>query len=245
MSSRNIDYRERKDIILGIVVENYVKTVNPISSNFISQECPIDLSSATIRNILAELEEEGYLTHPHTSAGRIPTQIGYRYYVDHLMHEIELLEEEKKQVKDEYQTHVLELGALFEKTSEVLSDLTHYASIVSVDGWNDRIFYRGTSHIVGYPEFHDLTKIQYILHALEEKERILEIINRDLQEKIKIYIGAELQFSEMDGCSLVVSSYHSARGPSGKIAVLGPTRMDYGRVISVVDYFSKLMTEVI
>ena len=244
MTPRKTDYRERKDIVLAIVVDQYIQTISRVSSAFIAQQFPIDLSSATVRNILAELEDEGYLTHPHTSAGRMPTQNGYRYYVDHLMHQIQLLEEEKARIKAECQHEMSELECLLEKTSEVVSAMTNYTSIISVDGSRDKIFCRGTSRVVRYPESQDLMKIQYILNALEEKGRILEIINRDLNNKIQIYIGQELACFEINDCSLVVSGYKTSQGASGRIAVLGPTRMNYSRVVSTVDYFSELINEI-
>lgn len=238
-------YKQRKDRILSIVVNEYIKTVTPISSGYIVDEHHLDLSPATIRNILAELEEDGMLTHPHTSAGRVPTQEGYRYYVDNLMNEIQLLEEEKERVNREYAQGVKDLEAALEKTSQVISDLTHYTSIISVDGWNGKIFLRGTNYVVGYPEYQDLKKIQSILAALEERERLLEFINRDLQRKIQIYIGHEIVCSDIEGCSMAVSRYQSRKGLSGRIAVLGPTRMDYSRVVCSLDYLSKLMGEVL
>jgi transcriptional regulator of heat shock response len=243
--TRKTDYQERKDKVFGIVVEEYIKTISPVSSGFIASEYHLDLSPATIRNILAELEEEGYLTHPHTSAGRIPTQLGYRYYVDYLMQEIQLLEEEKQRIKAEYHKSVLELEALLEKTSEVISDLTHYTSIISVDGLPYKVFYHGTQHVVEYPESVDLVKVRNILQALEEKARLLQIINRDLERKVKIYIGHETSYSEIENCSLAVTGYTVENGPSGRIAVLGPTRMDYERVVSTLDYISDLMSELL
>lgn len=243
MTSKKSDYQMRKDTVLGIVVNEYIKTVNPVSSGLIVQEYTLDLSSATIRNILAELEEEGFLAHPHTSAGRIPTQQGYRYYVDNLMNEIHLLEEEKFRIKSEYEENLKNLEQVMEKTSQVISDLTHYTSIISID---DRMFYRGTSYIVEYPENQDRERIRRILEALEEKKRILEIINSNIERKIKIYIGHEMAFSgvKVDGCSIAVCSFRSSKGPSGRIAILGPTRMNYQRVVSTLDYMSDLMGEV-
>ena len=102
MTSQKKDILARKDEILRVTIDQYIGTVTPISSARIVQKCSLDLSSATIRNILAELEHDGYLTHPHTSAGRVPTQAGYRYYVDHFINEIQLLEEEKERIKAEY-----------------------------------------------------------------------------------------------------------------------------------------------
>lgn len=241
---REAIYKQRKDRVLGIVVNDYIKTVTPISSGYIVDEHHLDLSTATVRNILAELEEEGFLTHPHTSAGRVPTQEGYRYYVDNLMNEIQLLEEEKVRIKEEYTQGVKDLEVALEKTSQVISDLTHYTSIISVDGWNGKIFCRGTNYVVGYPEVQDLKKIQSILAALEERERLLAFINRDLQRKIQIYIGHEIACSNIEGCSLAVSQYQS-KGVTGRIAILGPTRMDYSRVVSTLDYLSAVMKDIL
>ena len=242
MSPHKPDLQQRKDLVLAIVVDQYIKTVNPIGSAFIAQECHLDLSSATIRNILAELEEEGYLSHPHTSAGRVPTQLGYRYYVDHLMNEIQLLEAEKKQIQREYHQRINELETLLENTSQIISDVTHYTSIISVDGWNDRIFCKGTSYVVSYPETQDVKKIGSILKALEQKERIVRVINRDLEKKIKIYIGHEMACKEIESCSLVVAGYQKKNGPSGRIAILGPTRMDYERVVCALDYVTEILS---
>jgi len=241
-SSKKEEIKVRKDRILAITVDQYVKTVTPVSSAYISQQFTLDLSSATIRNILAELEEDGYLTHPHTSAGRVPTEKGYRYYVDHLMHQIKILEEEKRRIKAEYIKERVELGRLMERTSQALSQMTRYTSIVSVDG-DDRIYCQGTSYVVGYPDYNDVQKIGDILRTLEEKEGLLEILNKELEHKIEVYIGHEIALREMDSCSLVVAKYETKKGPSGRIAVLGPTRMNYGRVVSSVDYISELMEE--
>ena len=237
-------YDERKDRILGIVVNEYIQTVTPVSSGYIAKRYIRDLSPATIRNILAELEERGFLTHPHTSAGRVPTQDGYRYYVDNLMSEIQLLEGEKVRIKNEYEQERRDLEELMEKTSEVISDLTHYTSIISVDGLNGKIFCKGTSYVVSYPETQDVEKIRNILRTLEEKERILHIINRGLRERIKIYIGHEITLREMESCALAVSSYELNDGHRGRIAVLGPTRMDYQRVVSALDYITAMLNKI-
>jgi len=189
------------------------------------------------------------LTHPHTSAGRVPTQAGYRYYVDHFIDEIQLLEEEKERIKAEYTNETRELEILLDTTSKVLSDMTHYTSIVSVDGWDNKLFSSGTSFIMGYPDYQDfrrdIAKIKNILSALDRKERLLEIINRQLAKKVEILIGREMKCSEIEGCSIVVSQYKSKKGASGRIAILGPTRMDYNKTVSVLDYFSSLMEDVL
>ncbi len=245
MVNRRTDYQARKDMVLGIVVNEYIRSVCPVSSAHIVTDYRLDLSPATIRNILAELEQDGYLTHPHTSAGRVPTQEGYRYYVDNLMNEIQLLGEEKERIRGEYQQGVKDLNNILEKTSQVISDITHYTSIISLDAVPDRVFCKGLGYVVEYVDSTDLGKIREILRMLEEKERIFEMINRRLEEKIHIYIGHELVHSNMENCSLAVSTYHSHQGATGRIAVLGPTRMDYPRVVSALGYFSQLMSEIL
>ena len=242
MVARYSDIQVRKDRILAIVIGRYIKTVSPVGSQYITEEHDLDISPATVRNILADLEEEGYLTHPHTSAGRMPTQQGSRYYVDHLMHEIQLLEEEKKKISHEYKRHARQLEDLVEKTSQVISDLTHYTSIVSLDDGNDyRIICKGTSYVVGYPDSTDILKIQAILRILEEKERLMELINRTLEKKIEIYIGHEMALKDMESCSLAISHFEKD-GMKGRIAVLGPTRMQYDRVVSTLEYVSQILS---
>lgn len=240
------EIQARRDRILAITIDEYIKTVTPVSSAVIVKGYALDLSSATIRNILAELEEDGYLTHPHTSAGRVPTQKGYRYYVDNLMDEIQLLEVEKDHIKAEYEKERLELDWLLEKTSQVLSEVTHYTSIVSVDGLGNKLFCRGMSLVVAYPEYQqDMSKIKGILAALDEKKRLLAIINQSLEKKIKIFIGQEIACREIDSCALVVTGFKSRQGPSGRIAILGPTRMDYEHVVSTLDYVSDLIERIL
>ncbi len=243
MGPRKTDHPYRKDRILGIVVEQYIRTVTPVSSGFIAEKFFPELSSATIRNILADLEREGLLTHPHTSAGRVPTEEGYRYYVDNLMREIRLLDAEQRQIREEYERGVRDLEEILERTSETISGLTHCVSIVSVDGWQGRLFFRGTQFVVGGPDFSDWKRVRDILRILETKERLLQLLNRDLEQKIAFYIGHELALAEMEGCSLVVSRYQIRRKCSGRLAVLGPTRMDYARVGSALDYCSRVLQE--
>jgi transcriptional regulator of heat shock response len=240
--TRHSEIPQRKDRVLAIVVSRYIQTVSPVGSQYITEEHKLDVSSATVRNILAELEEEGYLTHPHTSAGRVPTQRGYRYYVDHLMDEIQLLEDDKRRIALEYRHHTRQLEDLMERTSQVISDLTHYTSIVSLDtGDGRKIICKGTSYVVGYPDSADIIKIQAILKLLEEKERLLELIDRTLEKKIEIYIGHEMALKDMEHCSLAVSRFEK-EGIRGRIAVLGPTRMQYDRVISTLEYISQLLS---
>jgi heat-inducible transcriptional repressor len=238
---RTVDYETRRRAILSTVINRYIKEAEPIASEDIAGD--FDLSSATIRNIFAELEENGYLTHPYTSAGKIPTDRGYRYYVDFLISQMALLDEEKERIVGEYKREIMHLEDALEQTSEIISAITHYAGIVSFVEWQDRFFYRGISRILEQPEFHDFEKIRILMRIIEDKQRLLDIINRDFTEKVKVYIGHELGCPEMEHCSLIVSSYWLKSQPSGRIAVLGPVRMEYKHIIPTLEYISEVLTE--
>lgn len=240
---RTIDYNKRREEVLAAVVDSYIRNASAVSSEALAPN--FNYSSATIRSIMSELEEMDLLTHTYTSSGRMPTDKGYRFYVDNLLMEIGLLEHEKDEIIEEYKKSRKELDVLLEKTSDLLSSFTHCTGIVSFVEANDKIFYSGMSVMLEQPEFHDLKRIRILMNLLEEKQRLLGVINRDLEERIKIYIGRELPFSALDSCTLITSNYKVKDKPQGCIAVLGPTRMEYARIIPAIEYISEMLSSIL
>ncbi len=240
---RTVDYNSRRKQVLNAAISRYIKNAQPVASDEIAEE--FDLSSATIRNIFSELDESGYLKHPYTSGGRVPTDKGYRYYVDFLAQQMELLDEEKQRILKDCKRKIRRLDDALENTSEVISEITHYAGIASFLQWQDRIFYKGISRILDQPEFRDADKIRLLVRLMEDKSKLLDIINRDFTGKVKVYIGSELGFPEMDGCSLVVSGYKLKNQPSGRLAVLGPMRMEYNHIIPTMEYISEVLSQIL
>ncbi|MFC1658401.1 HrcA family transcriptional regulator [Candidatus Omnitrophota bacterium] len=238
---RVVDHTQRRNRILTSSINAYINSAVPVSSEALAKE--FSLSSATVRNIFSELEDAGYLTHPHTSAGRVPTDKGYRYYVDFLMSEFELLNDEKESVIRQYKNKLERLEDVLEKTSGVISAITHYAGLVSLLEWEDRIFYRGLSHILQQPEFEKADRIRLLVNMLEEKKRLLDIINRDFPDTTKVYIGSEIGCPEIDSCSLVISSYRRGKKQNGRLAVLGPRRMNYDHIIPALEFISQVLSE--
>ncbi len=236
---RNVDYSFRRKQVLNSAINRHIKNALPVASDDIAEE--FDLSSATIRNIFSELDESGYLKHPYTSGGRIPTDKGYRYYVDFLIQQMELLDEEKQRILKDCKRKIRRLDDALENTSEVISEITHYAGIVSFLQWQDKIFYKGISRILDQPEFRDADKIRLLVRLMEDKGKLLDIINRDFSGKVKVYIGSELGFPEMENCSLIVSSFNLKNQPSGRLAVLGPMRMEYNHIIPTMEYISEVL----
>ena len=240
---RIVDHAQRRNMVLAASVNAYINSAEPVSSEKLTHD--FGLSSATVRNILAELEEAELLTHPHTSAGRIPTDKGYRYYVDFLMSEIELMEDQKKTIINEYKSKIERLEDVLENTSEIISRITRYAGIVSLLEWEDKLFYRGISHILEQPEFHDSEKVRLLIKVMEEKKNILDIINRDFKEQTKIYIGSEIGCPEIDTCSLVISTYNRGKRQNGRLAVLGPRRMSYEHIVPTLEFISDVLSDIL
>ena len=238
--ARTVDYESRRRAILAATINKYIEEATPVASEDIAKD--FDLSPATVRNILAELEESNYLTHPYTSGGKIPTNKGYRYYVDFLLSQMELLEEEKESIAREYKRKINRLEDVLDKTLEILSTITHYTAITYFPEWQDRFFYKGISLVLNQPEFQDYQKIRLLIKIIEDKQYLLNIINRDFTDKVKVYIGNELGCVEMESCSLVVSSYRLKDKSSGRVAVLGPMRMEYNHTIPALEYISDALT---
>ncbi|MCU0666167.1 MAG: HTH domain-containing protein [Candidatus Omnitrophica bacterium] len=241
MMNKNIDFENRKKAVLAQVINLYIKKAQPVSSDDLARN--FELSSATIRNIFKQLEDEGYLTHPYTSGGRIPTVKGYRYYVDILIQQMQLLDGEKERIGNEYKKKLQKLEDLLEATTDVLSAVTHYAGIASVINQDKRLFYKGISSMLEQPEFQDAGQIRNIVRLIEDKQRFFNIINRDFDDKVKIYIGDELGCPEVERCAIVISNYSAGKKTLGKIAVLGPMRMEYNHIIPALEYISDSLSD--
>ncbi|MBL7081552.1 MAG: HTH domain-containing protein [Candidatus Omnitrophica bacterium] len=239
---RIVDKTSRRNSILSATVHTYLNNAQPISSEILADD--FGLSSATVRNVFAELEETGYLTHPHTSAGRVPTDKGYRYYVDFLMSEIQLLEEEKRTIIDEYKNKLGTLEDALEKTSQIIAQISHCTGIVSLLEWKDKLFYKGLSYVLEQPEFQNAQKIKMLVELLEEKKELLAILNRSFNEPVKIYIGSEIECPLIqDTCSLIVSNYNKKNRQKGKLVILGPRRMNYDSLIPALEFISEMLNK--
>lgn len=225
-------------------IELYLDHALPVSSESLRTSKRLDLSSATVRNVLAELEEVGLLTHPHTSAGRVPTDDGYRYYLNVLMEKKKLENEEMDFIKKIFEWKVHELNDLLEETSRILSDFTHYASLVCLQDEEDqRVVLEGLRHLLEHPEFQDLERVRRIIQALETRQVFFDLIDRNFAEKTHVYIGKECQCAPLESCAVVVTRYAAPRKHKGKLAVIGPKRMAYDQVIPLLDYLAEAVAE--
>lgn len=234
------DAKNRQSEVLALIVKRYVETAEPVGSRFIAKQ--LDLSSATIRNVMSDLEDAGYISHPHTSAGRIPTDKGYRYYIESLMRVKAVNEALTKSVKNEYTHVVRSLEDVLQRTSHLISNLTNYVGVALFSEYH-KLYLDGASHIVEQPEFKDFKKLYYILKCLEEKRDIMDLLAGDFDtEELTIHIGKDNQSSPLSDCSIVTRGYKVKGKVSGRLGVIGPKRMVYEKVIPTVEYLADAMT---
>jgi heat-inducible transcriptional repressor len=134
---------------------------------------------------------------------------------------------------------------VLEETSEVISAITHYTGIVSFLEWQERFFYRGINFILEQPEFQDFRRLHLLIKMIEERQQLLDIINRDFKEKVRVYIGEELGCDQISNCALAVTTYSVKNKPLGRVAVLGPRRMEYQHIIPALEYISDVLSDVL
>ncbi|MDA3130754.1 heat-inducible transcriptional repressor HrcA [Aliibacillus thermotolerans] len=327
---------DRQMLILQVIVDSYIQSAEPVGSRSISKNEDINYSAATIRNDMADLEELGYLEKPHTSSGRIPSEKGYRHYVDHLLLPHHLSEEELQNMKALFTKNIVEVEQIIKESATILSDLTSYASIVlgpeifesklkqvqiiplseqvavailvtntghvenhtvtmpstlnssdvekivnilnerlvgvplyqleeaiqkevagvlrqHIKSYKDalifaeetlqktkqeKVFYGGKSNLLIQPEFHDINKVKELLEVFEEDETIFDLLKPE-QDGLSIRIGQENGNEAFEDCTVISATYSYKGKPVGTIGIVGPTRMEYPRVIGIVDHLSK------
>lgn len=331
-----MELSERKLKILSAIIGDYVKTAEPVGSRTLSRRPELDYSPATIRNEMADLEELGYLTHPHTSAGRVPSDKAYRLYVNALMDKKELSNEEKLCISDMLKCDCREFDKTIAKAATILSEITNLTSfaitpkqnkdtlkyieflpvdddtvvlmIVSESGkvnnrtvkmsvpYNDEklrilaknmtynykgktisqaltnniianfetdimamsglaedlmptfmrtleemldvnLYMDGLTNIFDLPEFNDISRAKEFLKLISKKEQITRKL-MESENGITISIGAENAEDEFHDCSLITASYEINGQLVGKLGVIGPTRMEYAEVTSVIEYLT-------
>ena len=329
---------DRKKKILQAIVEEYIEKAEPVSSGSLVKA--LNCSSATIRNEMAELEQAGYLDKPHTSAGRIPSQQGYRYYIDELLTEDKLTKQEIEYIKSKLETKVNELEDLTKIATTTLSELTHYTTIAigpnveehtimdikfvllgtnvmmaiiltesgiireaiikfdeeiteeqvknlnyifvnklvgkSIDEINgsfeeylgtelkagikvirkiideinkvlkttsNEVYLEGTNKSFDLPEFKKAEIAKDFMNALDAKELVADVLNTGIAEDINVYIGDELSDEKLKNFSIVTFNHILGDKDIGTIGIIGPKRMDYAKVISVMKYISKKLKE--
>lgn len=338
-----MELNERKLNILKAIVKDYIETAEAVGSRTLSKKYELGVSAATIRNEMADLEELGYLIQPHTSSGRIPSEKGYKLYVDYLMSECELNDIEKHLIEESISQNMSYMKDLIHETSKLISRLTNYTTIavtkntsniqvikhVQLVGLDERsivliivtekgdikntiistniqidqsklnlisdnltkklsgknitgideeflnyikyeitenslfidklidalnfnfeenntaISLSGATNIFNFPEFSDVVRAKTFLNMLEEKENISSMLkSKGIQkENLNIIIGSDNECEVAKDCSIITATYNIDKNVVGKISLIGPTRMDYSKVYSILSYMGLLLNK--
>ena len=337
------ELNERKLNILKAIVKDYIDTAEAVGSRTLSKKYELGISAATIRNEMADLEEMGYLIQPHTYSGRIPSEKGYKLYVDSLMKEYELNTVEKHLIEESINKNMNYMNDLIHETSKLISKLTNYTTIavtknvsnlqnikhiqlvgldeksivliivtekgeiknttISTNTYIDQaklnlisdkltrklagkniceideeflnyikyeiaensliidklveslnfgieknetsISLSGATNIFNFPEFSDVVRAKTFLTMLEEKDNISNMLkSKGIQkENLNIIIGSDNQCEVAQDCSIITATYNIDKDVVGKISLIGPTRMDYAKVYSILNYMGLLLNK--
>lgn len=332
----------RRQRILAAIVEQYIETGEPVGSKALLQNAGLDVSSATIRNEMAELTALGFITQPHTSAGRVPTEYGYRYYVDNLMQPMELEENERRRIEAGIDSRSGDPEILLETAGEALVSLTNFAAIskapsdenafirniemvpispkkamvvlltstgilkskpcrtdVEIDADLRKTFIdvvdqnflgkplssvgtvmiqtlaaslgakalsmspllvtiadlveaasvseinlAGQSNLLGYKEYDE--NAGQLLDFLHREEPLNMLVSSgDMDSDIEIRIGSENRYKELENSSMIISKYRIGENATGAIGIIGPTRMNYQKLIPSIKYLSEIISKVL
>ena len=329
---------ERKKRVLQAIVEEYIKTAEPVSSGAIMNLEGLEYSSATIRNEMAELEKMGYIEKTHTSSGRVPSAKGYRYYVDELLEDNKITVDEIDYISKKLETKVNEMEEITKIASSTISEITHYttvsigpssdvqkienikfvllsprmmmAVILTDNGLvketiikfdedisekqvgtlsymfnnklkgepiskidrplekylvdemkysvnlikpiieqmkkvveEEKVHLEGAKQLFELPEFNSLEVAKNFVNILDEKELMADMLNTGITKDINVYIGEENEKDELKDFSIVTFKHRIGNKDLGTIGIIGPKRMDYAKVISVMKYISKKLND--
>ena len=330
---------DRKKKVLQAIVEEYINTAEPVSSNALTNNEELQYSSATIRNEMADLEKAGYLEKTHTSSGRIPSEKGYRYYVDELLKDDNISMEEIKYISDKLETKVNEIEDLTKIATTTISEITHYTTVTigpntdeqkienikfvllsprmmmaviltdnglvketiikfdeditdkqvetinymfnqklkgqplqiidvpleeylinemkysvkvikpiieqikKVISEDRQVYLEGANKAFDLPEFNSLAVAKNFVNIIDEKDLMTDILNSGFAKDINVYIGDENEKEELKDFSVITFKHKVGDKDMGTIGIIGPKRMDYSKVISVMKYINKKLKD--
>lgn len=234
---------ERQRELLRTIIEKYIETAEPVGSETIEKEYSLGISPATIRNEMVRLTGLGYLKQPHTSAGRVPTSIAFKFYVNELMQEKELSVKDEVAIKESIWDYRYEFDRLLKEATRALAGATQSMSLAATQ--EGRVYASGLANILDMPEFYDIDVTKNVLLLLDNFGMLNDLFLKRLSdEPINILFGEELGVSYLEPCGFVFTKFSKGQKHEGIIGVIGPSRLNYSIVIPRVRYVSTLLDEV-
>lgn len=237
-----MDLSPRQTAIIKAIVEEYTQTAQPVGSVTLENKYRLGVSPATLRNEMAVLEEKGFLNQTHSSAGRLPTSMAIKFYVNELMKERELSVAEQVAVKEKVWDHRNNPDSLLREATRVLADRTKSLSICSLDG--DSAYHAGYANLLSAREFYNIDVTREVLDLLDHTNRLHELFGRAMgTQPIHLLVGQELGFDifEPVGCLFADIQIGEHRGSLG---IIGPRRQAYDHNIPLVRYVANLINQI-
>ena len=234
--------QERQLEILRAIVDEYVATEEPVGSKAIAERHGLGVSPATIRNDMAVLEDAGLIKQPHTSAGRIPTNTGYRLFVDKIA-TIKPLSTAERRAIETFMSNANNLDELLARTAKLLAQLTKQVAVIQYPDEN-KVVLAGTANLARNSSQESVASIFPVLEALEEQVVLLKLL-ADANDQVRVRIGKEQAEKSLQTTSLVSVEFGGRGKTHGAIGVLGPTRMDYSGTMTTVNAVSRYIGEFI
>lgn len=234
----------RQTQILKSLVEEYIETAEPVGSETLDKKYDLGISSATIRGEMIALTKAGFLRQPHTSAGRVPTPMAMKFYIDQLMDEKQLSLREEVKAKEEVWDVRDDLGRLLEEATQALAERTSSLAVATFDD-EGRVWHSGFANLFRNPEFADLEATANLFSFLEEAQKMHDLFFRRMAgiSPVEVLFGEDLGWPELLPVG-VIGARFQARGRTGALGVIGPARLHYPRIIPMIRYFGGLIQEV-
>ena len=228
---------QRQVQILRAIIEEYAEVAVPVGSTLLAKV--FNVSSATIRAEMAELERLGFIAQPHTSAGRMPTDKGYRFYVNQVAElDVPVIDRRSERAL----AARVEGGAMPERTIrnavDTLVELTHNLGLATI---GNQLYMSGLTNLFAHPEFSGGEHVKEVARLLDNLEPWLN--EAAPNEPLSVYIGAENPIGRNSGCSLIISKFRSPYSDKSYVGVLGPTRQSYGQVMNLVQRTGQTLEE--
>lgn len=230
---------ERQKSILDAIVEQYAEVASPVGSSLLAKA--FDVSSATIRAEMADLERQGFIMQPHTSSGRVPTDKGYRFYVNNLVEKD--LGQPERRVEKALAARLQSDASpdrVIKNAVDTLVELTHNLGLATI---GNQMYISGLSNLFGQPEFMDAVQVQQVASLLDNLEPWLR--EAALNKPLNVYIGRENPIGRSAGASLIISRFRSPFSDRSYIGTLGPTRQSYREVMALVSLAGQELEDVL
>lgn len=233
----------RQTQILKALIDEYIKTAEPVGSEALEKKYNLGVSPATIRNEMAELTKLGYIRQPHTSAGRTPSPNAMKFYIDQLMEEKQMSLTDEVKAKEDVWDARGDLNELLEEATHALAESTKNLAVAATD--EGKVWSAGYKNVFSNPEFSDMEACANLFSFLEEEERLCRLFfGRPAPlNPIEVLFGEELDWPEISPVGMVTTHFN-VHGKNGILGVVGPIRLSYPTVIPILRYFKGLIEEV-